>query len=56
MKTHKRDLRLFVNAGIAFPKCVKTILLDMRKTAWKTSGNTAEVNCKHCLKSENDNG
>lgn len=50
-RTHLSDIRLHNNAGISFPLCqVGTKALDLEKTGWKTSGNTYEVNCKHCIR------
>jgi hypothetical protein len=50
MKTHKRDIRLFANAGMAFPACHSNAkLLDTDKSVWKTTGDNDKVTCKKCL-------
>ena len=52
-KVHWRDLRLFVNAGVAFPVChisKKKQPLDMDKSALVTSPDKDKVTCQRCLK------
>jgi len=47
---HYRDLRLFNNAGIAFPACrAGDELLDMDCGSWPTSGIKQNVTCPECL-------
>ena len=48
-KIHWRSIRLFVNAGMAFPACYATAeLLDLDKGSLPTTGNRLEVTCKRC--------
>jgi hypothetical protein len=50
-KVHLMDIRLRVNAGMAFPACcAKAPLLDTDKSHWVTSAFKANVTCKRCLK------
>jgi hypothetical protein len=50
-KTHIRDRRLFVNAGITFPKCYSNQeFLDLDKTNLYITGYPEDVTCKNCLK------
>jgi hypothetical protein len=47
---HYRDLRLFNNAGIAFPACrARDELLNMDCGSWPTSGIPRDVVCPECL-------
>ena len=48
-KTHARDGRLYVNAGMSFPRCYAGArLLDMSKGRLATTADTAHVTCAHC--------
>jgi hypothetical protein len=50
-KTHYRDIRLSVNAGMNMPLCYAGApLLDCDKSRLPTSGKIDEVTCKHCLR------
>lgn len=50
-KTHYRNTRLYVNAGMRFPECYAYAeLLDVEKSALPTTGEVNEVTCKHCLR------
>jgi hypothetical protein len=49
MKIHFRHTRLFINGGIRFPICYAYAdVLDMNKTALKTTGDYEKITCKHC--------
>lgn len=48
---HARSVRLFVNAGMAFPVCYsRAKSLDLDKARLRTNGPTELVTCKHCLR------
>lgn len=51
MKTHFRNARLYVNAGMPFPLCYSGAeLLDTDKARLPTTGVVADVDCGRCLK------
>lgn len=51
MKTHYRNIRLYVNAGTPFPECqAYASLLDLDKSRLPVTGKKSEVTCKHCLR------
>ena len=52
MKVHYRDIRLFNNAGISFPRCyANQRLLDLTKTALPTTSDRKAVTCSNCRRS-----
>jgi hypothetical protein len=47
---HYRSIRLYVNAGMAFPECYSNApLLDLEKSALPTTGDINQVTCKKCI-------
>lgn len=46
-KVHKRNIRLYVNAGISYPDCRCGELL---RTGYWITVNDNEVTCKYCQK------
>lgn len=49
MQTHKRDRRLYVNAGMSFPTChANARLLDCDKSSWNVTSDDAAVTCGNC--------
>lgn len=51
MKTHYRNIRLYVNAGMRFPECYASAeLLDVEKGRLPTTADVKEVTCQHCLR------
>lgn len=49
LKMHMRDIRLRNNAGMTFPVCYASApLLDTDKGSLPSTGELAEVTCKHC--------
>jgi hypothetical protein len=50
-KTHLRSLRLFINAGMAFPECVSgAAALDLDAARWEVTGDMLAVTCRNCRK------
>ena len=50
MKAHKRDIRLYNNAGIRFPLCYANAeRLDLDKTRLQVEHDNAKVTCDRCL-------
>ena len=50
-KLHWRDIRLFNNAGIAFPVCYAGAEnLDTDKSGLPTTPDIDKVTCAHCLR------
>jgi hypothetical protein len=48
---HKRDVRLYVNAGMAFPACkANAKLLDLDAARLRMAGAGETVTCKRCLR------
>jgi len=47
---HYRDLRLFNNAGIVFPRCkADDPSIDLTYAGWPTSGIPQDVTCPECV-------
>jgi len=50
-KTHFKNTRLFVNAGMEFPECYANVpLLDLEKGRLNMTGKREMVTCKNCLR------
>lgn len=50
-KMHFRDLRLFANAGMAFPTCkANAAKLDLTRANLPTTNEREAVTCPECLK------
>lgn len=49
-KIHLRDMRLFNNAGMEYPKCRANDKLLNVELHYTITSNLNEVTCKHCLK------
>jgi hypothetical protein len=51
MRVHKRDVRLYVNAGMPFPLCAaRAEFLDLDKGRWFSTGENDNVTCGNCLR------
>ena len=47
---HLRDMRLYINAGMAFPACKASAkLLDVDEGRLPTTNDHNQVTCKRCL-------
>jgi hypothetical protein len=46
--THIRDIRLFVNGGMAYPICRVTTPLNTDLSRMKTTGDSKEATCERC--------
>jgi hypothetical protein len=46
---HRRDQRLYANAGMSYPVCYAgSGLIDLRKAHLPMNGDPRKVTCKHC--------
>ena len=54
-KMHFRDIRLFSNAGMAFPVCKANAKLLDTETRLTVTSDKTKVTCKNCVKAHNAN-